>query len=130
MRAFLSAVSVLMLLLGTGWLFFPGTMLQWWGVETDATGVYVARRYGGLLFGYAAILWLGRTSGPSAARAAILGGGTIVTALVTTLSLGGVVTGAIGPGAWGAVVIEAALTGGFLYFFLVERTQAQVKAAS
>ena len=38
-----------MVLLGTGWLFFPETMLGWWSVETDATGVYVARRYGGLL---------------------------------------------------------------------------------
>jgi hypothetical protein len=130
MKVFLSVVSALMVLLGTGWLFFPETMLRWWAVGTDATGVYLGRRYGGLLFGYAAILWLGRASGPSQARAAILGGGALVTALVTLLSLGGVLTGTIGPGAWGAVVIEAVLAGGFLYYFLAERRQAQAQAAS
>ena len=78
MKVFLSIVSVLMLLLGSGWLFFPEIMLRSWSVQTDATGVYVGRRYGGLLFGYAAILWLCRAAGPSAARGAILGGGALV----------------------------------------------------
>jgi uncharacterized membrane protein len=105
-------------------------MLSSWSVQTDGVGVYVGRRYGGLLFGYAAILWLCRAAGPSAARAAILGGGAVVSTLVALLSLWGVVTGTIGPGAWGAVVIEALLAGGFLYYFLVERTQAQAKASS
>jgi hypothetical protein len=130
MKVFLSVVAVLMVLLGSGWLFFPETMLGWWGVQTDPTGAYVGRRYGGVLFGYAAILWLGRAAGPSAARAAILGGGAFVTALVALLSLAGVVTGTIGPGAWGAVVIEALLAGGFLYYFVAERRQAQGKASS
>jgi hypothetical protein len=69
MKTFLSVVSVLMIILGAGWLFFPEAMLGSWSVRTDPTGVYVSRRYGGLLFGYAAILWLGRASGPSSARA-------------------------------------------------------------
>jgi hypothetical protein len=128
MKVFLSIVSVLLLLLGSGWLLFPETMLGWWSAQTDATGVYVARRYGGLLFGYAAILWLSRSAGPSAGRAAILGGGAIVTALVALLSLWGVVTGTVGAGAWGAVVIEAVLAAGFSYYFLAE--QAQAKASS
>jgi hypothetical protein len=130
MKAFLSIVSILMVLLGSGWLFLPETMLGSWSVQTDGVGVYVGRRYGGLLFGYAAILWLCRAAGPSAGRAAILGGGAVVTTLVALLSLWGVVTGTIGPGAWGAVVVEALLAGGFLYYFLAERTQAQGKALS
>jgi hypothetical protein len=130
MKVFLSIVSMLMVLLGSGWLLFPEAMLGSWSVQSDAAGVYMGRRYGGLLFGYAAILWLGRAAGPSTARSAILGGGALVTGLVTLLSLWGVVTGTIGPAAWGAVVIEAVLTGGFLYYFLAERTQAQGKASS
>jgi hypothetical protein len=90
----------------------------------------VGRRYGGLLFGYAAILWLARAAGASSARAAILGGGALVTALVTFLSLVGVLTGTIGAGAWGAVVIEAILTGGFLYYFVAERRQARDEASA
>jgi hypothetical protein len=118
MTMFLSVVSLLMVLLGSGWLCFPETMLSWWSVRTDAAGLYVARRYGALLFGYAAILWLGRAAEPSAARAAILGGAALVATLMTLLSLAGVVTGGIGPGAWAAVVIEGALAAGFLYCFL------------
>ena len=128
MKVFLSIVSVLMLLLGSGWLFFPETMLGWWSVQTDGTGVYVARRYGGLLLGYAAILWRSRAAEPSAGRAAILGGGAFVTALVALLSLWGVLTGTIGAGAWGAVVIETVLAAGFIYYFLAE--QAHAKASS
>lgn len=127
MKVFLVVVAVLMVLLGAGWLFFPEAMLASWGVKSDAAGVYIGRRYGSLLFGYAAILWLGRAAGPSAARMAILGGGALVTALVAVVSLAGVLTGTIGPGAWAAVVIEALLAGGFLYYFLAERGQAQAK---
>jgi hypothetical protein len=128
MKMFFSVVSVLMVRLGIGWLFFPEASLGGWGVRTDATGIYMARRYGALLFGYAALLWLGRSSGPSSARAAILGGGALVTALITLLSLAGVLSGTIGPGAWAAVVIEAVLTVGFAYYFLAERTHTSVKA--
>ena len=121
MKLFLSVVALLMVLLGSGWLFAPESMLAQWGVHSDATGVYVGRRYGAILFGYAAILWLARSAAPSAARAAILGGGALVTALITLVSLAGVLTSTIGRGAWGAVVVEAVLTGGFLYYYLAER---------
>ena len=129
MKVFLSVVAVLMVLLGSGWLFFPEAMLASWSVQSDSAGVYMARRYGGLLFGYAAILWLARGAAASAAWAAILGGGGFVTALVTLLSLLGVVRGTIGPAAWGAVVIEALLTGGFLYYFIAERRLVQLKTS-
>ena len=130
MRMFFSVVSLLMLLLGSGWLFLPETMLGFWSVQTDPVGVYVGRRYGGVLFGYAAILWLGRAAAASPARAAILGGGALVTTLVALLSLTGVLGGTIGPGAWGAVVIEAALAGGFGYFLLKERSAASARTGS
>jgi uncharacterized membrane protein len=63
-------------------------------------------------------------------RAAILGGGAFVTALVALVSLAGVLAGTIGPGAWAAVVIEALLAGGFLYYFRAERTQAKARGSS
>lgn len=128
MKAFFSTVAVLMVLLGTGWLFFPEAMLSSWGVHSDATGVYVGRRYGAVLFGYAAILWLGRAAGPSVARAAILGGAAVVSALVAVVSLAGVLTATIGPGAWAAVVIEGLLAAGFTYYFVAERAQGQERS--
>ncbi len=127
MKTFFSVVSALLVLLGAAWLVFPGTMLGRWGVQSDAIGAFVARRYGAMLLGYAVMMWLARTAGPSPARVAILGGGAFVTALVTLLSLGGVLTRAVGPGAWTTVVIEAVLAAGFLYYFLAERRQVQAK---
>ena len=39
MKTFLSVVSVLMVLLGGGWPFFPEAMLGSWSVQTDPIGV-------------------------------------------------------------------------------------------
>jgi hypothetical protein len=116
MKQFLSGISVLMVLLGSVWLFFPEFALRQWNLEPDAATVYIGRRCGGLLFGYALILWLGRASEPSSARHAILAGGTFVAGLMTIVTLVGVLSGVIGPAAWAAVVIEAVLTIGFAYF--------------
>ncbi len=123
MKVFFSLVSLLVVLLALGWIVSPEGSLAWWGVRTDATGIYMARRYGASLLGYAAILWLGRSSGPSAARTAILGGSALVAGLITVFSLAGVLSGTLGPRAWVAVGIEAALTAGFAYQLLAERTQ-------
>ena len=121
MKTLFSVAAGVTLLLGVGWLAFPQAMLSWWSVESDAVGVYVARRYGGLLFGYATILWLGRSSTSSPARTAILAGGAVVTGVMTILSLFGVMTGVVGPAAWGAVVIEAVLAAGFIYYYASAR---------
>jgi hypothetical protein len=73
---------------------------------------------------------LGRSSGPSVARTAILVGGAFVTGLVTLMSIGGIITDTVGPGAWVTVAIEALLTGGFFYFSLVGRVSSQGEAKS
>ena len=121
MKVFLSVAAVLIALLGAAWLLIPEAMLGRWGVQTDPVGVFMGRRYGTVLLGYAVILGLGRASGPSIARTAILAGGAFVAGLVTLVSLWGVLTSTVGPGAWVTVVIEALLAGGFLYFLVVGR---------
>ncbi len=65
MKTLFSIAAILTMLLGIGWLFFPQAMLASWGVQADGIAVYMARRYGGLFSGYAAILWLGRASSSS-----------------------------------------------------------------
>jgi hypothetical protein len=128
MKVFLSVAAVLIALLGGAWLLFPEAMLGRWSVQTDAVGLFMGRRYGTMLLGYAVILGLGRSSGPSPARTAILAGGAFVTGLVTLVSVGGVLTGTVGPGAWITVAVEALLAGGFLYFLLVGRVAPQPAA--
>jgi hypothetical protein len=130
MRVFLSAAAVLIAVLGCAWLFFPEAMLGRWGVHTDPVGLFMGRRYGTMLLGYAVILGLSRAAGPSAARTAILVGGAIVTGSITLVSLGGILSETIGPGAWITVVVEALLAGGFLYFLVVARAARQGDARS
>ncbi|MCU0294005.1 MAG: hypothetical protein MUF10_18815 [Thermoanaerobaculaceae bacterium] len=129
MKAFLSVAAVLIVLLGGAWLVFPEAMLGRWGVQTDAVGLFMGRRYGTMLLGFAVILGLGRSSGPSSARTAILGGGALASGLVTLVGVGGILTGTVGPGAWITVAVEALLTGGFLCFLLVGRAAPQPAAS-
>lgn len=115
MKTLFTVTAGLTLLLGVGWTFFPGTMFAMWTVNTDDVGIYMARRYGTLLFGYLVLLWLARSSPASPARSAILRGGAMVTSGMTLVSLYGVLTGVVGPGAWGAVGIEALLAAAFIH---------------
>ncbi len=130
MKVFLSVAAVLIAVLGCAWLFFPEAMLGRWGVQTDPVGLFMGRRYGTMLVGYAVILGLSRAAGPSAARTAVLVGGAIVTGCITLVSVGGILSGTIGAGAWITVVVEALLAGGFLYFSVVGRAARQSEAKS
>ena len=121
MKTLFIAATCLTVLLGVGWLFFPQAMLSSWGVAGEPLTVYMARRYGGLQFGYAAILWLSRSAAPSPARTAILAGGAVVTVVMTVVSVVGALSGVVGPAIWGAVVVEALLAIAFVYFFATAR---------
>lgn len=121
MKTLFVVAAALTLLLGVAWTVLPGPMLSSWGVQADDVAAYMGRRYGGLFFGYAVILWLARASERSAARTAILAGGAIVTTVMAVLSLVGVLTGVVGPALWSAVVIEILLAAGFTYFCITAR---------
>jgi hypothetical protein len=121
MKTLFSIAAALTGLLGVSWLFFPTPMLSGWGVHGDGVAVYMARRYGGLFFGYCVILWLSRAAPASGARTAILAGSLVVTSVMAVVSLIGVVTGTVGPMAWSAVVVEALLAAGFAYFYVTAR---------
>lgn len=121
MKPFLTLASLLIAVLGCGWLLLPEAMLGRWGVQTDPVGLFLGRRYGAMLLGYAVILWLGRAAGPSAARTAILAGGAFVTCFIALVSAGGALTGIVASGAWITVAVEGLLACGFLYFLVAGR---------
>lgn len=121
MKTLFGVAAGLTLVLGIGWTFLPEAMLSVWAVQADAIGVYVARRYGGLLFGYTVLLWLARSSPSSPTRTAILAGGVVVSSIMALLSLVGLTTGLVGPGMWSAVVIEALLAAAFVYYYATAR---------
>ena len=121
MKTLFVVTAALTLLLGIALILFPGPMLSSWGVHPDEVALYMARRNGGLFFGYAVILWLGRTSESSVARTAILAGSAVVTTVMAVVSLVGVLTGVVGPAVWGVAAIEILLAAGFSYFYITAR---------
>ncbi len=130
MRVFLSVSALLIAALGCAWLLLPAAMLARWGVEADPIGLYMGRRYGSMLLGYAVVLALSRAAGPSVARTAVLVGGAFVTGLITLVSVWGILGGTVGAGAWLTVAVEALLACGFGYFAARGREVPQGKATS
>jgi hypothetical protein len=122
LKALFVTTTCLTVLLGVAWLFFPAAMLSGWGIAADAPTVYMARRYGGLFWGYAVLLWLSRAVAPSPARTAILAGGTVVNVVMTLVSLLGALSGVCTPSIWLAVAIEAVLSVAFAYQLLAARS--------
>lgn len=114
-KTLFSIAAVLTLLLGVSWMLFPATMLSAWNVPAGGITVYMSRRYAGMFLGYSAILWLSRSAPSSPTVTAITIGGFVASGVMAVLSFIGVVTGTIGPAAWGAVVIEGLLACGFGY---------------
>jgi hypothetical protein len=122
-KALFVTTTCLTVLLGVGWLFFPEAMLSGWGVEAHAPTVYMARRYGGLFWGYAVLLWLSRSAAPSPARTAILAGGTVVNVVMTLVSLLGALSGVVSPAIWFAVAVEGVLAVAFVYQLAATRSR-------
>lgn len=117
MKTFLTIAAALTLLLGIAWVAAPQAMYDSWNVYPDDLRAYMGRRYGGMFFGYSAMLWLARVSGPSPARTAILAGGAVVTTVMAIISIAGALSGVVGPMIWISVAIEALLAAGFIYFY-------------
>ena len=130
MKVFLSVSTFLIAALGCAWLLLPAAMLGRWGVQSDLIGLYMGRRYGTMLLGYAVILAISRAAGPSVARTAVLAGGAFDTGLITLVSVGGILGGIVGTGAWLTVAVEALLACGFLYFAVRGREMPEGKATS
>jgi hypothetical protein len=124
-KIFFAVGAATTLLLGVAWTLFPATMLSSWGIQADASAIYMGRRYGGLFFGYALILWLARESESSTARTAIMAGGALVTLGMAVLSVFGIVTQVAGPGVGVAAVIEILLALGFIGFYVASTGMAR-----
>jgi hypothetical protein len=117
-KIFFAVAAALTLMLGVAWTLFPASMLSSWDMQANVAAIYMGRRYGGLFFGYALILWLARGAESSTARRAVIAGGALVTLVMAALSLFGILTSVAGPGAWAAALIEVLLAAGFLWCYL------------
>jgi hypothetical protein len=83
---------------GVACMFFP---VEWMklmgGLEVTAQGVFVARMYGGQVFGFGATSWLARAAPDSPAKRALIRGFVVVDAASLALAIYAQAAGVVGP---------------------------------
>lgn len=114
-RGLATFTSLLLFGLAAVWLLAPNLLLSDWGVAFNASAGLVGRRAAALYAGLAVMLLAARKVEPSAARSAISKG--LVATLLSLAALGvyELQAGHATPKILLAVVIEVALTMGFLF---------------
>ncbi len=105
--------TLLSALLCCGMLFLPSVFFWLFGLEQDLAATVMLRRAGMLFAGVAIMLWgarraKGTTQVVFARGMVVMMGGLAILGLIEFLA------GRVGPGAFVAIVIETALTLGFL----------------
>ena len=112
--------SVIGLLFGLGFFFAPVWTEASYGVNLDMGGQYMARLFGSVLLGLAALLWFARNSTNSTTRHAIVVGAFVTMALGFILSIYDRVVGIENALAWSSVAIYLLLSIGYGYFAFIK----------
>jgi Na+-driven multidrug efflux pump len=130
-RVLLAVSSIIGLIFGLGLLIAPAPLLRLYGLDTDDTGLLLARLLGVELIGYNLVGWIARSADPQPAdstpRAVVWGHvvsetlGALVTAWAAARGLGH-------PMLWGVVALYAVLAAAFLWASLALR-ESRVRAA-
>jgi predicted exporter len=113
----LTATTVLGIF-GMGWLIVPDLLGRFWGIAPGENLNYIGHRYGALLIGLAATVWLGRNALNTQARRALMVGAFVSLALTSALSLYGAL--ALGLNAWSPFAIELALSVGLAWVLFIK----------
>ena len=111
-------------------LFIPHWMMNLFGVNLDAGGIYLARMTGGSFLGYAALTWLSRDLPEEPLRAVILPALFIWFAVgILTLLFGQLtrVTNFLG---WFTILLSAFFTTGYAYFLIRPTGQKRTQPAA
>lgn len=101
--------------LGIRFIFFGGSVLKEWGLESTAGALILFRRMGLMYLGLALIFFLGRTAGPSEIRSMvclIMGGTAIVLAGLGWFEF---LARRVSAGIFRSVIAEAVLGAAFIW---------------
>ncbi len=115
-KTLLMLTGLFALVFGLAYLFIPGVLLKFFGVDfTDAT-IMTARFFGGAILGYGVLAWSARNSEESATRRSIKLAIFITTLIGLVLSVISVVTKFFNSMGWIPVAMFLLIAAAFGYF--------------
>lgn len=108
--------AVLAFVFGLGFVFIPGTLVSYYGVELSEQGLVISQLLGAAFLGFAIITWLVRNSAESDVLRAIVLAFFIENAFGFVISLKGQLAGLTNASGWSTVAIYALFAIGYGYF--------------
>jgi hypothetical protein len=120
-RAVATFTSVLLFILGIGYLFAGGFVVGRWNLPATDEVLLVARRIGAIYLGLSVLFFMAMNAPVSATRTAISAGATVVLALLVILGVYEFVAGRAGAGIFVSAGIELLLAIGFIVVLITDR---------
>jgi uncharacterized BrkB/YihY/UPF0761 family membrane protein len=114
----LTATALLIGIFGLGWLIAPQLMGAYWRMTPGDNLDYMGQRYAAFMLGLVVAMWMARNAPNTPARRALMIGAFFALALTTAISVYGAL--ALALNAWPAVIVELALTIGFIWVLFVK----------
>ena len=120
LKTLMIITSIIGLLFGLSFFFFPARTEASYGVNLDIGGQYIARLLGSVYLCYAVLFWLARNSPKSETRHAIVLSAFVTMILGLILSIYDRVVGIENALAWSTVAIYLLLSIGYGYFAFIK----------
>ena len=112
-------MTIACIVLGARFIFFGGSVLKEWGLESSTGALILFRRMGLMYLSLALMFFLGRTAGPSEIRSAVclVMGGTAI--LLAGLGLYEFLARRVSAGILRSAIAEAVLGAAFIWVWWV-----------
>lgn len=120
-RTVAAITSVLLFLLGAGYLFAGETVVGRWDLPATDGVLLMARRIGAIYLGLSVLFFMAKNVPLSAARTAMSTGAVAVLSLLAILGVYEFSAGRVGPGIFISAGIESALAVAFLFVLIADR---------
>lgn len=119
-RAIATITSVLLFLLGVGYLFAGATVVGRWDLQATEGVLLVARRIGAIYVGLSVLFFMAKNVSASPARTAMSAGGVAVLSLLVILGVYEFLGGRVGAGIFVSVGIESLLAIGYIIVLIAD----------
>ena len=107
--------SVVLLLIGLGYLFLPGPHIELYGATLQPPGVAIGRFYGASMLAIAWMMWKARGSESSETIDGLMQGNILFWILSAAIALLGQVQGTFNPMGWSTIVLSVFFAAWFTY---------------